>query len=116
MDILQKANELGKYIKESQEIKRYREAEISFLKSDEVQKSYNEYRTLYTSYLKTLDKSLEKEVDDKYNMLLKNDIFKEYLDSKHHYDKLVSAVYDIIAYHTDKKKKSCDGCSGCSKK
>lgn len=116
MDILEKANELGKNIKESAELKRYSEAEVRFLNSNEVQKSYNEYKTLYSNYLKSLDESLAMEVDDKYNILLKNDIFKEYLDSKNHYDKLVLAVYDIIGYHTGTKSKNCSSCSGCGKK
>lgn len=115
LDILEKANELGKNIKDSAELRRYREAEARFLNSDEVQKSYNEYKSLYSIYLKNLDESVAKEIDDKYNLLLKNDIFKEYLDSKNHYDKLVSTVYDIIGYHTETKRKNCDGCSGCGK-
>lgn len=118
MNIIDKADELGRMISESSELKRFREAEISFLNNKKLQTIYTEYKDLYINYLKNRDTKLEDKINEKYNILIKSQVFNEYLESKKEFETLLSTVKDLIDYHVGYETDNCSskGCSGCMKK
>lgn len=118
MDVIDKTVELGKLIQDSKEFKRFNQKEILFLNDNDLQKKYNEYKDIYKEYANTNNNDLKVKIDFKYNELLKNNNFKNYLEAKEVFEQLIFKVSSIIEYYTGHNLKSCfkGSCNNCNKK
>jgi len=118
MNIINKANELGKYLEESIQYIDYKNAKDKFFNNIKLQSIYEEYKNLYITYIKTKDISLGDQINTKYNELLKVNDFSNYLETKKEFEELVSKINETVIKYVEYDATPCGKgkCGGCSKK
>jgi len=107
MNLIDKANELGKFLEESLQYKDYKNAKDLFLSNFELQSQYEEYKNLYINYIKTKDISLSDQINIKYNELLKINDFSNYLETKKEFEELVSKINESIIKYVEYDAAPC---------
>ncbi len=128
-EILKKAHELGALIAESEELKRYQEQELSFLSDESAQAAvvtYDEQSKALAEEMRqgggmTPEKleGYRARMSENMAELSKNATAREYLEAKSEFNRLISQVNEIIAYHVRGEEQgggcsgNCSGCSGC---
>lgn len=115
MDILQKSNELGQLITQSEVYKSFVKAKNNFDNDKIIQDMFSSYKTSIIEYTKTKDEVLKTTVDKCYNELLKQDIFMSYINAKQEFELLMTEVNgninkDIIVDPLSFGKAKCGGC------
>lgn len=117
MNIVDKANELGKLLENSKQYNDFRISETEFLNDNQVQKLLSEYKQFYIKYNQTKDEKIAKIVDEKYNDLLKNKVYARYISSKTEFETLMTTVNELVNRYVQFDKKGCSSnCGGCHKK
>ncbi len=128
-EILNKAHELGKLIAESEVLGSFQERELSFLSDEEAQKAVQQYdekskqlaEDMHSaSMTPELLESFRTRMNENMAELTQNAIAKEYLEAKSAFNRLITQVNEIIAFHIRGEEANsggcsgnCSGCSGC---
>ncbi len=125
MDILDKARELGEMIRDSEEMRRYLDAEIDVEKDDKAKQLMNEFKALQVEVVRASKEGKNKEfIDglreklmDKQKVLDSNEVIKNFFKTKHNVDRLVKNVNEVIKYaitgDSGCYSGKCGSCSGC---
>jgi len=119
MEILDKADELGKLIGESSHLLRYRNAQTALLNNNELCHKLNEYKEMYNSYLKDKDQSLKERIDSMFEEININPIYSEFVISKEQFDEMMDTVDALLKHrvndeYTGYEEKTCCSSKGCS--
>ena len=131
MEILEQARILGKALSESEEFTKYYAAEAAFKTDDTAIALIEEYTANQEKYVEKLqaeDITPEEMVNVKnkmaqdYNNLLKNDVIREYTQTKEAAEELLAKVNKIIKFYIVGEEEhsheggcsgSCSTCGGC---
>ncbi|MBR6729028.1 MAG: YlbF family regulator [Clostridia bacterium] len=126
--ILEKAHELGKLLAESEELSRFQEQEMAFFSDEEAQKCLKEYEAKSTALSEEMRQaamtpealeSYRNRMAENMQVLTQNATAREYLEAKSAFNKLITAVNEILGYHIrgEEAEGSCGGncasCGGC---
>ncbi len=124
-DIMEKAKELGMLIKESEELKAYKEAEAAQLDDKEAVELMMEYHNTQEELAKEAsDPDITKEKFEELNVraqaafgkIAKNKSIAAYIEAQQNFSNLMNQVNTILSYYiTGEEESGCTGnCSGCS--
>ena len=124
--ITEKASELGLLLAESEEFKRFKRAEMA-QQTDELacaliaafqQKRQEAAITIQEKNLTGEDAQVYiKEVEDEYNILLKNEVINEYLEAHKAFEALFGGTMAIVEKYVAPSNggcgSDCSSCGGC---
>jgi len=123
--MIEKAKELGMLIKESDELKEYKEAEAAQLDDKEAVELMMEYHNTQEELSKeAADPNITKEKYEELNVkaqaafgkIIKNPSIARYIQAQQNFSNLMNQVNTILSYYiTGEEESGCGGnCSGCS--
>lgn len=126
-EIFNKANELGKMLADSNELKHFRAMEAVFYSDEEAQKVFNKYqekREAITGKMHETEmtpealRSFQEQLQACMVELTTNKVVNDYLEAKSAFNQVITKVNSIISYCIEGEEKSgcsgsCSSCSGC---
>lgn len=124
MNINEKAHELGKMISESAEMARMEKAEEAQKNDEAAQNLMNEFTLKRMNLMRDLqagkikeEEAIEKNNEAYYEMMEKNAVIKEYVESKSAFDELIMNINSILDSYVAKENVNCthdcSTCGGC---
>ncbi len=124
MNIIEKTQELGQMIIESEEYVAMQKAEMRQTADEEAMKlimEYNQKRTGFMQQLQNPDttpeqvEEIKEQMDKEYETLIANESIAGYIDAMQNFNNLMNQVNGIIAYYVNGQQNgSCSGdCSSC---
>lgn len=121
--ILEKANELGKMLANSNELKHFQAMEAVFYSDEEAQKVFAEYekkREEIGNQMRETDlspealRSFQEKLQDCMAKLTANKVVNDYLEAKSAFNQIITQVNSIISYCIQGEESGCSGnCSSC---
>ncbi len=122
-EILDKANELGSMLANSNELKHFRAMEEVFYSDEEAQNVLNTYqqkREDIGNKMRETDlspealRAFQEQLQACMAELTANKIVNDYLEAKSAFNQIITQVNGIISYCIQGEEKGCNGsCSGC---
>ncbi len=127
-EILKKAHELGELLAVSEELGRYQEQEMAFQSDEAAQKAVAEYEQKSIELSEEMHNSsmtpeklegFRNRMNENMKILTQNATAREYLEAKSAFNKVITQVNEILAYHIRGEENSggcsghCSSCSGC---
>lgn len=123
-EILEKANELGKMLADSNELKHFRAMEAVFYSDEEAQKVFNHYqekREEITNQMHETEmspealRSFQEQLQACMAELTANQVVNDYLEAKSAFHQIITKVNSIISYCIEGEENGSGGCGGhCS--
>lgn len=121
--ILEKANELGKMLANSNELKHFQAMEAVFYSDEEAQKVFAEYekkREEIGNQMRETDlspealRSFQEKLQECMADLTANKVVNDYLEAKSAFNQIITQVNSIISYCIQGEESGCSGnCSSC---
>ncbi len=123
--IMELAGEIGKLVKDSDEVTRYAAATKAYEEDAALNKLIEEFnaqqQALHAEYHKeqpdeALIESVNTRLDGLYNDIMANETYIEYASAKDDYDAIIKGVNDEIVFQITGERPcshNCSGCSGC---
>lgn len=121
MDIFEKTRELGEMIQNSEEMKKYKEAEEKQAQDENAQAALQEFNIKRMNLARDMQngklsrEEAVKQNTDAFNAVLeKSEAVKNYIDAKKEFDEMVQKINGIINFYITGQDPSCThNCSTC---
>jgi cell fate (sporulation/competence/biofilm development) regulator YlbF (YheA/YmcA/DUF963 family) len=127
MTIVEKTQELGQMIIESEEYTAMQKAEMRQAADADAMGLIAEYNRKRAGFMQKLQnpettpeqvEEIRKQMDEEYQNLTKNECIAEYIEAMQNFNNLMNQVNGIIAYYVNGQGSSdctgnCSSCSGC---
>jgi len=127
MTIIEKTQELGQMIIESEEYVAMQKAEMRQTADEEAMKLIMEYNQKRTGFMQKLQnpettpeevEEIRKQMDAEYQTLTANESISGYIEAMQNFNNLMNQVNGIIAYYVNGQQNgecsgNCSSCGGC---
>lgn len=127
MTIIEKTQELGQMIIESEEYVAMQKAEMRQTADEEAMNLIMEYNQKRTGFMQKLQnpetkpeevEEIREQMDKEYGILTANESISGYIEAMQNFNNLMNQVNGIIAYYVNGQQNdecggSCSSCSGC---
>ncbi len=127
MTIIEKTQELGQMIIESEEYTAMQKAEMRQTADEEAMNLIAEYNRKRADFMHRLQDpettpeevdKIRKQMDEEYSILTQNQCISEYIEAMQNFNNLMNQVNGIIAYYVNGQRSgdcsgNCSSCSGC---